>query len=77
MKYTSVKMGELVRGTRTSLGLTQESVAMAAGTGLRFIIDLERGKPTCPLQKSLSVLNALGIRMTLEAPNVHSNPGRS
>src|SRR5438067_1936146 len=46
MKYTSTQVGELVRETRTGLGLTQESLAMAAGIGLRFIIDLEKGKPT-------------------------------
>ena len=68
MKYTSVQIGALVRETRMSLGLTQESLALAAGTGMRFIIDLEKGKPTCQLQKALTVLNTLGIKMTLDPP---------
>ena len=36
---------------------------MAAGTGLRFVIDLERGKPTCQLGKTLAVLNTLGVEI--------------
>lgn len=33
---------------------------MVAGTGLRFIVDVEAGKPTCQLAKVLQVLEALG-----------------
>jgi HTH-type transcriptional regulator/antitoxin HipB len=68
MQYTSIELGKVVRETRTSLGLTQENLALAAGTGLRFIIDLEKGKPTCQLQKTLTVLNTLGIQITLSPP---------
>lgn len=68
MQYTSIELGKVVRETRTRLGLTQESLALAAGTGLRFIIDLEKGKPTCQLQKTLIVLNTLGIRIALYPP---------
>ena len=68
MKYTPARLGELVKDTRTKMGLTQEKLAMAAGTGLRFIIDLEKGKPTCQLGKALIVLNTLGIKMTLTSP---------
>jgi len=68
MKYTSVQIGDLIRRTRVGLGLTQESLALAAGTGLRFIIELEKGKPTCQLQKTLTVLNALGIQIDFTPP---------
>lgn len=68
MKQTSVQIGELVRVTRVLLGLTQESLALAAGTGMRFIIDLEKGKPTCQLQKTLTVLNTLGILISFNLP---------
>lgn len=75
MKYTSSEVGKLVRTTRTSLGLTQESLALAAGTGLRFIIDLEKGKPTCQLQKVLTALNTLGIQITLSPPRTNVSQG--
>lgn len=65
---TSLDIAKLARATRIGLGLTQENLAMAAGTGLRFIKDLERGKPTCELEKTLAVLRALGIRIALTSP---------
>jgi HTH-type transcriptional regulator/antitoxin HipB len=68
MKYTPAELGKLIKDTRTGMGLTQEMLAMTAGTGLRFIIDLEKGKPTCQIGKSLTVLNTLGIKMTLTSP---------
>ena len=42
--------------------------SLTAGTGLRFIIDLEKGKPTCEIGKALTVLQTLGIDMTLVPP---------
>jgi hypothetical protein len=36
---------------------------LASGTGLRFIIELEKGKPTCQLGKALGILQALGLRL--------------
>ncbi len=75
MGYTSTEVGKLVRTTRASLGLTQQSLALAAGTGLRFIIDLERGKPTCQLQKALTVLDTLGIQTTLTPPRADACHG--
>jgi len=42
---------------------------MTSGTGLRFIIELEKGKPTCQLSKVLTVLNTLGITIKLTSPD--------
>ncbi|WP_181869921.1 hypothetical protein [Halomonas sp. DQ26W] len=36
-----------------------------AGTGNRFIVDLERGKPTLQLQKVLDVLDLMGIEVVM------------
>ena len=68
MKYTAKQIGEIVREARKSMGVTQKDLAMTSGTGLRFIIELERGKPTCQLEKTLTVLNTLGVRMDLTSP---------
>jgi len=65
MKYTPEKIGELVKNARKSLGVTQKDLALTAGTGLRFIIELEHGKPTCQLGKVLTVLHTLGISILL------------
>jgi HTH-type transcriptional regulator / antitoxin HipB len=68
VKYTTQEIGKLIRDTRKSLGVTQKSLALASGTGLRFVIDLERGKETCEIGKVLAILNGLGIRITLTPP---------
>jgi y4mF family transcriptional regulator len=68
MRYTTEQIGELVRQTRKSMGVTQKDLALTSGTGLRFIIELEKGKPTCQIGKALTVLQTLGIRLTLMPP---------
>lgn len=68
MSYTAQQIGELVKKTRKSMGVTQKRLALTSGTGLRFIIELERGKPTCQLEKALTVLHTLGIKMEITPP---------
>ena len=63
MPVSVQQVGQTVRDVRKSLGVTQRQLAMAAGTGLRFIIDLEKGKPTCQLGTTLAVLQTLGIEV--------------
>ncbi len=74
MKYTPKQVGELIKQTRKGLAITQEDLAMTSGTGLRFIIELEQGKPTCQLGKALTVLNTLGVSVELIAP-ASAKPG--
>jgi HTH-type transcriptional regulator/antitoxin HipB len=68
MKYTTAQIGELVRGTRKAMGITQRDLALTSGTGQRFISDLENGKPTSQLSKTLTVLQTLGIKLQLTTP---------
>ena len=70
MKYSPRNIGDIVRKTRKNLGVTQRSLALTSGTGSRFIIDLEKGKETCELGKVLTVLQTLGIKITLTAPSI-------
>ena len=67
-QYKPDQIGKLIRQTRKSLGVTQRDLALTSGTGIRFVIDLEKGKETCEVGKALTVLNTLGIRMTLTPP---------
>ena len=57
----SQEIGRLVRRVRKVQGLTQTELAGATGVGVRFIVDLEKGKQTCQLGKTLEVLHMLGI----------------
>lgn len=75
MMQTAKDIGANIRKTRKALSLTQKDLALTSGTGLRFIIDLEKGKPSCQLEKSLMVLQTLGIKVQLNLPVF--NPGGS
>jgi HTH-type transcriptional regulator/antitoxin HipB len=68
MTYLSADIGKLIRETRKRLGATQKDLALTSGTGLRFIIELEKGKETCEFGKVLTVINTLGIKMMLTPP---------
>lgn len=58
---TVKELGMIIRKTRRAQGMTQPQLAMACGTGIRFIVDLEAGKETCQLGKSLLVAQMLGL----------------
>jgi len=65
MKMTTEGIGETVRARRKLLGMNQSELAMVSGTGVRFISDLENGKESCELGKTLKVLKNLGIRFVI------------
>src|SRR5215510_8337210 len=54
--------GSLIRSRRKALRMRQDQLALATGVGRRFLIDLEAGKPSCQLGRSLLVAEALGLR---------------
>ena len=58
-------LGVTLRDARKRLGLTQPDLALAAGVGVRFIVDLEGGKPTVRLEQVLRVVDALGGSLVL------------
>jgi HTH-type transcriptional regulator / antitoxin HipB len=68
LRYTPQDIGRLIRDTRKSLGVTQKKLALTSGTGIRFVIELERGKETCEIGKALTILQTLGITLTLTPP---------
>src|SRR2546421_7195496 len=56
--------GSLVRSRRKAMRMRQNQLALATGVGRRFLIDLEAGKPSCQLGRSLLVADALGLKLT-------------
>ena len=64
----STTIGQIVRDERKELGLRQDELAAASGVGLRFIVDLEAGKPTAQIGKTLQVLAALGCSLDITPP---------
>ncbi|KGD90485.1 DNA-binding protein [Achromobacter sp. RTa] len=60
---SSAQLGALVKEVRRSQGLLQADLAGLSGTGNRYVVDLERGKPTLQLQKVLDMLDLLGLEV--------------
>lgn len=75
MKLTPEQIGTLVKQTRKAMGVTQKDLALTSGTGLRFIIELEKGKPTCQLGKVLTVMQTLGMKIDIYSPTVDLGAG--
>ena len=57
---TSIEIGMRIREIRKAQGVSQETLAGLAGTGQRYISELERGKATARIGEMLKVLDALG-----------------
>lgn len=63
---TPSALGLAARSARKQLGLTQPQLALAAGVGVRFIVELEAGKPTLRMENVLRVLHALGGTLAVD-----------
>ena len=59
-QVTAAEIGSRIREIRKAQGVSQETLAGLAGTGQRYISELERGKATARIGEMLKVLNALG-----------------
>ena len=62
-------IGRLVRAYRIQQALTQEDLAGLSGVGPRFVVELENGKPTVRLDKTLRILAMLGIKLVSPEPD--------
>lgn len=54
-------IGKRVRAARRAMGMTQQRFADLAGVGRRFLVELERGKPSLEIDRVLAVCKAAGI----------------
>ncbi len=63
---TPAQLGEVVRQQRKAQGLTQKELAGLCGVGVRFLGELERGKESCEIGKTLLIVKMLGINLVLE-----------
>lgn len=53
-------IGAKIRSIRKAQGVSQGTLAGLAGTGQRYISEIERGKQTARIREMLKVLDALG-----------------
>ena len=66
----AAELGKIIQKTRKSQDLTQPQLAAGSGVGVRFIVDLEKGKETAALGKTLKVIRKLGIDIDLKTPAI-------
>ena len=64
---TASQLAEFVRAERKTQHVTQIQLAQLANVGVRFVRDIEDGKPSLHFEKLLRVLNTLGIAVTLSS----------
>lgn len=58
-----MKLSEFVKDNRKKIKMTQTSLALKCGVGLRFVRELEQGKKTLRLDKVNQVLNFFGYEL--------------
>ena len=68
MKITdAATLGNAIRSRRKELGYTQGYISEITGLSISFLSDLENGKSTAEIGKTIQVINLLGLDITVEA----------
>lgn len=62
-------LGAVIRRERKRQGLRQADLAAMTGSSHVFLGDVERGKPTVQLGRVLKLLDELGLRLSVDAPD--------
>lgn len=75
--HDTIELGKALRSARKQLGLTQPQLALATGVGVRFIVELEAGKPTIQMALALRVIDALGGEIQLKGLPHSPNPAEN
>ncbi len=68
MKITDAKsLGNAIRQRRKELKYTQGYISEITGLSVSFLSDLENGKSTAEIGKTIEVINLLGLDINVEA----------
>ena len=68
MKITdAASLGNAIRSRRKELNYTQGYISEITGLSVSFLSDLENGKLTCEIGKTIEVINLLGLDILVEA----------
>ncbi len=67
MKITdTASLGNAIRSRRKELNYTQGYISEITGLSISFLSDLENGKPTAEIGKTIEVINLLGLDILVE-----------
>ena len=64
---TAQELGRIVREERKRKGYTHSTLARFSGVGINFVSNLENGKETSELGKTLRVLQTLGMDLSADS----------
>jgi transcriptional regulator with XRE-family HTH domain len=71
--HTSEDLGRAIRQARRAKNLTLAEVALAAGAGVRFVSELERGKATAEVGRALQVMAVIGMRVFVDGDGIDAD----
>lgn len=63
---TPADIGQAIRAARKKQGLTLVRCAAANGVSVRFLSELERGKPGASIGAALKIARSVGLRLAIE-----------
>lgn len=63
-------LGAVLKVRRKKQKMTQSDLAALAGTGVRYIVDLEKGKQTAQIAPALKLIEWLGLEVTIREKKV-------
>lgn len=67
MKITdTVSLGKAISSRRKQLKYTQVYISQVTGLSTSFLSDLENGKPTAEIGKTIQLINLLGLDLMVE-----------
>lgn len=62
MKITNLKeLGQVIKQSRKDQNISQESLALAAGIGIRSIVELEKGTRNTGMFNVIKICSLLGL----------------
>jgi len=67
------EIGKIIKQIRKSRNMTQAELAVLCKVGVRFIGELEYGKETAMLGKTMQVISKLGIQIEFGIPQAPQN----
>ena len=62
----SISLGQTIRNRRKKLSYTQRYISEITGFSMSFLSDLENGKPTCEIGKTMHLMNLLGLDINVD-----------
>lgn len=62
------EIAKTIRDYRKLSGLSQQQLALLAGTGKTVVFDIEKGKASVQLNTLLKILDVLNIQLELKVP---------